>query len=149
MIDFSSEKYIGSTGHRYSWYQQRRCSKSSPPIGKVYCSLEIAHSKDKRLKNMLLLTERLECQNKYFLLWTTEILVNKRLKNMLLLTESLECLCTDCLSTNRIAECFPYFNQCIILHTYSMNTHPINTYVLLHFEHKNNVTIIVKLFYGE
>ena len=23
VLDFSSEKYIGSTEHRYSWYQQR------------------------------------------------------------------------------------------------------------------------------
>ena len=28
-IDFSSEKYIVSTGHRYSWYQQRRYSEDA------------------------------------------------------------------------------------------------------------------------
>ena len=27
MIDFSSEKYSGSTGHRISWYQSRRTLK--------------------------------------------------------------------------------------------------------------------------
>ena len=27
MVDFSSEKYSGSTEHRYSWYQQRRYSE--------------------------------------------------------------------------------------------------------------------------
>ena len=27
MINFSSEKYIGSTEHRYSWYQQRKYSE--------------------------------------------------------------------------------------------------------------------------
>ena len=29
VIDFSSEKHIGSTGHRYSWYQQRRYSEDA------------------------------------------------------------------------------------------------------------------------
>ena len=29
VIDFSSERYIVSTGHRYSWYQQRRYSKDA------------------------------------------------------------------------------------------------------------------------
>ena len=29
VIDFSSEKYIVSTGHRYSWYQQRRYSEDT------------------------------------------------------------------------------------------------------------------------
>ena len=29
VIDFSSERYIVSTGHRYSWYQQRKYSKDT------------------------------------------------------------------------------------------------------------------------
>ena len=29
MIDFSSERYIVSTGHRYFWYQERRYSKNA------------------------------------------------------------------------------------------------------------------------
>ena len=29
MIDFSSERYIVSTGHKYSWYQERRYSKDA------------------------------------------------------------------------------------------------------------------------
>ena len=29
VIDFLSEKYIGSTGHRYSWYQDRRYSEDA------------------------------------------------------------------------------------------------------------------------
>ena len=29
VIDFSSERYIVSNGHRYSWYQQRRYSKDA------------------------------------------------------------------------------------------------------------------------
>ena len=29
VVDFSSEKYIGPTGHRYSCYQQRRYSEDA------------------------------------------------------------------------------------------------------------------------
>ena len=29
VIDLSSERYIVSTGHRYSWYQQRRYSEDT------------------------------------------------------------------------------------------------------------------------
>ena len=29
VVDISSKKYIVSTGHRYSWYHQRRCNEDA------------------------------------------------------------------------------------------------------------------------